>query len=345
VQPSLAASSASVMLTPSVAAPRPLSPAAGAIIANSNQPLTLIVANAVVTHGGTATYTFEVATDAAFGAKVFSKTGITEGGGGQTSLTVDQLAASSTFYWHVRADAGGTIGQFTAVRPFTIGPAVTVGAPALLTPVNGAVTAGWPTLSVSNASRSGPVGAITYRFEVGTSSTFSPAVVVATVSETPTQTNYAPPSTLAATPGAVYFWRVTALDSSNGITSTASEVRTFTYANQSAQAVLAAQEGLTLWPGQQPPGTTGNARMGPGWTLGQVRSFTGLNFTNPPIEALQLFDLLDRGMDPDGAIGWMQTHGYPTTAVWYANVAAIGLQFQYMALVAGAWELVLRVGA
>jgi hypothetical protein len=85
--------------------------------------------------------------------------------------------------------------------------------------------------------------------------------------------------------------------------------------------------------------------MGLGWTLGQLRSFTGANFTNPPIEALQLFDLLDRGMDPDGAIGWMQTHGYPTTAVWYANVAAIGLPFQYMALVAGAWELVLRVGA
>jgi len=60
---------------------------------------------------------------------------------------------------------------------------------------------------------------------------------------------------------------------------------------------------------------------------------------------LQLFDLLDRGFDPDGAIGWMKTNGYPTTAVWYPDVKSIGLPFQYLALVNGAWELVLRFGA
>jgi hypothetical protein len=58
-----------------------------------------------------------------------------------------------------------------------------------------------------------------------------------------------------------------------------------------------------------------------------------------------VFDLLDKGMSPDGAIGWMLTHGYPTVAVYYAQVAAIGFPYQYMALVNGQWELVYRVGA
>ncbi len=41
----------------------------------------------------------------------------------------------------------------------------------------------------------------------------------------------------------------------------------------------------------------------------------------------------------------MQQNGYPSTAVWYASVASIGLPYQYMALIGGSWELVTRVGA
>ena len=51
------------------------------------------------------------------------------------------------------------------------------------------------------------------------------------------------------------------------------------------------------------------------------------------------------GYDVDSAINWMRSNGYPTTAVWYPSVAAIGFPFQYMALIRGEWELVVRVGA
>ena len=93
------------------------------------------------------------------------------------------------------------------------------------------------------------------------------------------------------------------------------------------------------------PGLGITAALGPGWDLQTLRSFDGVTFTSPPIEALRLFDLLDRGYDPNAAIAWMQQNGYPTAAVWYSSVAAIGLPYQYMALIGGAWELVTRVGA
>jgi hypothetical protein len=41
----------------------------------------------------------------------------------------------------------------------------------------------------------------------------------------------------------------------------------------------------------------------------------------------------------------MQQNGYASTAAWYPSVAAIGLPYQYMALIGGSWELVTRVGA
>src|ERR1051325_4568021 len=76
--------------TASVTVPRPVSPAAGASIRNVDQPVTLVVANAVLTQGAAATYTFEVSTDAGFSSKAYSKTGVAAGTNGQTSLTIDK---------------------------------------------------------------------------------------------------------------------------------------------------------------------------------------------------------------------------------------------------------------
>ncbi|HWW82813.1 MAG TPA: hypothetical protein VNZ26_04375, partial [Vicinamibacterales bacterium] len=51
--------------TASLTSPRPLQPASGAMIKNLSQPVTLVVANAVITQSTTVTYAFEVATDGA----------------------------------------------------------------------------------------------------------------------------------------------------------------------------------------------------------------------------------------------------------------------------------------
>ena len=50
-------------------------------------------------------------------------------------------------------------------------------------------------------------------------------------------------------------------------------------------------------------------------------------------------------MSPPDAINWMQGHGYPTIAVWYPDVQVIAFQYEYIALIAGQWNIVVRVGA
>jgi len=333
------------LATGSVTAPRPIVPANNALINNQSQPVTLIVLNAVVTKPGDTTYTFEVATDVAFGSKVQTKDGVAEASGGQTSVRLDPLAPARDYYWRVRAQGGGTTGVFGAIFRFTVGAAVVLNAPTAVSPLNGTTTAGWPIFTVNNAPKSGPAGALTYRFEISTNNLFTTIVLAGNVPEGVNRTSFVPPANLAAPSQAALFWRATATDPANGVSSPSSATQSFTYANPSQAGVLAAQLGVTLWPGAQPPGANGRAVMGPGWAVQNLRSFDGVVFQNPPLEALQLFDLLDRGFDPDGAIGWMKTNGYPTSAVWYPDPKAIGLPFQYVALVNGAWELVLRSGA
>jgi hypothetical protein len=320
-----------------------VSPAAGAVIRNADQPVTLVVANATVT-SGSATYTFEVSTDAAFASKAYSKSGVAQTAT-QTALTIDRLAAGADYYWRARADASGTSGPFSAARKLSIGPAVQIDPPTLLSPTNGAATPGWPGFTVRNSTRTGPAGTIVYRFDIATSNSFANIVLTSTVAEGNTNTSFVPPSSTAAPPQNTLVWRVTAIDQTNNVSSPVSAIQTFTFTPPTQQAILATQQGLVLWPAAQPTGSNGLAHMGPGWQLQTIRSFDGVTFTSPPIESLRLFDLLDRGYDPNSAIAWMQQNGYPSTAAWYASVASIGLPYQYMALIGGSWELVTRVGA
>jgi hypothetical protein len=332
--------------TSSVTAPSPLAPAIAAQIANTEQPLTLVVKNAVVTQNALTTYTFEVASDSNFATKVFGKSGVASSTGGQTSVTIDKLPAGADYYWHARAEGGGTLGPFSGARKFTIGPAVVLNPPIPVGPLSGSSPAGWPTFVITNSTRIGPVGSVSYRFEVSTNPNFSPVTLTATVAETPNQTKFTPSTSQPMpTPQVTLYWRAIAIDTTNNVSSPASAVQSFIPTAPSQASLVAAQLGVLLWPGAQPPGNNGQARMGPGWQVGTIRSFNGVTFVSPPIDTLQIFDLLDRGFSPDGAIAWMKNNGYSTTGVYYASVAAIGFPYQYMAFVSGAWELVTRVGA
>src|SRR5437588_212061 len=81
-QPTAAAAAIAADATASVTVPRPVSPAAGAQIRNVDQPVTLVVANAVLTQSAAATYTFEVSTDSGFSSKAYSKSGVAAGAAG-----------------------------------------------------------------------------------------------------------------------------------------------------------------------------------------------------------------------------------------------------------------------
>jgi hypothetical protein len=319
-----------------------VAPANGAVIPNVSQPVTLTVSDAVVTDpSASVTYTFEVATDAGFTSKVSTKD--VPQTSGRTSVTLDTLAPGRDYYWHVRTSAADTVGVFSNALKFSIGPAL--GAPGLASPADGAVTSPWPTLITNNAVRSGPVvGPVVYRFEVSTSNTFNATVVSATVPEAAGQTSLVIPSnTPPPSQATQYFWRVTAIDQSTSTASAASVTRSFTVDPfQTRQARLAAQLGIPLWPGIQPTGANGKAIMGDNWEVQIMTSFGGTKFQAPRQEWLQLFDLMDRGFSPQGAIDWMHGNGYPTEAAWFPSVQVIGVEYVYLALVNGRWDVVLR---
>jgi hypothetical protein len=219
-QPATSTSTEASEVTGSVTVPQAVSPAANASIRNADQPITLTVANAVSTRGAN-TYDFEVATDTGFANKVGTKTGIAEGPGGRTSVGLDRLPANADYYWHARAQAGGTAGPFTPARKFTVGPAITIDAPVPIAPLNGAQTAARPTFRVRNATRQGPSGTITYKFDVATSAAFSTILLTVTVPEGVNETGFTPASDLPINTPLV--WRATALDAANNVSSPASD--------------------------------------------------------------------------------------------------------------------------
>jgi hypothetical protein len=101
--------------TPSVTigAPGIVSPNGGAQVAGQ---ATLIVTNATVS-SGTASYTFQISTDSAFGSIVAQTSNIPQGTG-QTSWTAGSEFGSGEFFWQARASVGATQGPFSAVGNF-----------------------------------------------------------------------------------------------------------------------------------------------------------------------------------------------------------------------------------
>jgi hypothetical protein len=307
-----------------VTSPVAVAPANGAQIANSAQPVTLIVQNATVTQSAGATYTFEVATDSAFANKVQTKSGVAAGPGGQTSLTLGPLTAGSDYYWHSQAVAGGTTGVFTAASKFTIGASVTLSAPTAISPVNGASAGTQPVLTVVNAMSTGPAGPIAYRFDISTSATFATVVVSGSVVAGAGQTTFK--STTVLTTNATYYWRAVAIDQTNLVTSPASATASFiTVSFPGVAAGIANQLGQVLWPGAVPGGTNGYAILGtncdgtPNWGITSCVGPSGIVFASPTLQMLQIFDLLDRGYDPQSAINWLVGNGYSTPGDWYPS--------------------------
>jgi hypothetical protein len=329
-----------------ISAPTLFKPVNGSLVANQTQPVTLIVENATSSKAGT-TYTFEVASDVGFTTKVQTKD-VPEGTTGQTTVQLDPLPAAKDYFWRARAQATGATGTFTDPFKFTVGAAVTLGTPAAISPLTNAETTPRPTLRVTNASRTGPTGPITYKFDIARDLSFNAIVLSGTNSEGVNETGFIVTSDLPLR--VPLFWRATATDTANAV-STSSPVQSFTALPPSQADTVAQQLGVVLWPGRVPPGSAGHATMGDNWQIQTLHYLPGnVFFQSPDVEMLRIFDLLDRGFDPDGAAGWMNSNGYPTAALWYPppEKGVIGLQYVYLAsrnkvFVNGTWEVVLRV--
>ena len=210
-----------------ITAPAPVSPTVNQQFKYAEQPITLTIKNAVSTGTTARTYTFEVATDAAFASKVFSKDGVAEGSG-QTSLKIDTLPgpAAKSYFWRARASSGTLTGPYSAALGLGIGPAVTLSTPVLASPGAGATVGGQPTLTVNNVQRTGPAGQLVYRFEVSATSSFASLLAATSVVE---QGDGTTTTTINANLGnGNYFWRVQASDPANAITTAFSAASPFT---------------------------------------------------------------------------------------------------------------------
>jgi len=238
----------------------------------------------------------------------------------------------------------------TTTAPSTTTPSVTLAAPAAVSPLTGATSAGWPTMTVTDSTRTGTntSNPLVYRFDIATASTFATIVATGVVAETPTSTSFTPQGGQPPAAGTTLFWRAIAIDPIAIAASPASAAQSFTYnLPPSTAAAIALQQGVVLWPGVQPPGTPGKANLGSGWAVGPRLSFTGVVFESPSLEELQMYDLIDRGMDPGAAINWLGANGYSTTAAYYPGIAGgvVGFPFAYMSLDNGSWDLITRAGA
>ena len=116
------ASKSSTPLSPAVAGPIPgvtisapkmLEPVSGVKIAVDKQPVTLLIENASTSGVRPLTYSLDIATDANFNNKVFTRDGIQPGDAGRTSLKLpDPLGTGHTYFWRAKAVDGANEGPY-----------------------------------------------------------------------------------------------------------------------------------------------------------------------------------------------------------------------------------------
>lgn len=249
------------------------------------------------------------------------------------------------------ACSGGVTKTSTPTSP--TGPTtavIVINAPVPASPSDGAAAVGWPTLTVNNATRSGPAGTLVYRFDLATGPDFANITVTSSVPEGAGQTSFTPAVTPLPADQSVLYWRAVAIDPQNAVQSPPSTTQSFKENNPpSLAAQIATQQGRALWSGAIPPGDPGHATMGNGWGVATLVSFDGAVFLSPELDELQIFDCMDRGMSPQAAIDWLHGHGYSTQAVFYpdtgSGIPVIGFPHQYIAFVNGRWDMTLRAGA
>src|SRR5450759_158189 len=182
-----------------ISAPVMLEPAQGFKFKESEQPIRLVVQNATTSGVRALTYTFEVAGDSGFTTKVFSRSNVAPGDG-TTSVQIDRLDIGRAYYWRAWAEDGANTGT-TATAGFEIYPKPAVSAPTPVSPINNEMASSLsPVITATNASWVGPVGGLTYEFQVAKDQTFALLAAAGIVNEGSGQTTFSSsPLTASAT--------------------------------------------------------------------------------------------------------------------------------------------------
>ncbi len=154
--------------------PTAQTPSNNATFNYADQPLSLRIVNSAKTGSATTTYSVEVASDAGFSNKVFTKDGIPEDPSGATAFPIAVLSGNATYFWHSRAVVSNVPGVFSAARTLFIRPQITIQPPGIVAPANGTRAVGArPTFTANDAATPGPASTLFYNFQVATASSFA----------------------------------------------------------------------------------------------------------------------------------------------------------------------------
>jgi hypothetical protein len=206
LSPSVAGPIAGVEIT----APRPLLPAPGLRLRDSQQPVTLLIENSSTTGVRPIAYSFEVASDSTFETKVFARSQVLPGQDGRTTITLDRLPDGRTYHWRARAEDGANSSPYAA-STFEVLPKPQLDPPAQHAPVGNAIVASnRPELVVGVSSRNAAIGDVTYTFQISANVAFTSIVAAGSRPESGATTSFTPDAPLA--PSTTYFWRVRASD-------------------------------------------------------------------------------------------------------------------------------------
>ncbi len=222
LSPSVAGPIPGVNITP----PSPIEPRDGVKIAADQQPVTLLLTNAATNGERPLSYVFEVATDMGFTNKVFKREGVTPGEGRTALRLPDPLASGRTYYWRAQAVDGANSSPVSALAFFTVFTPIVINQPRLDFPINNTrIDDLKPEFRITNAPRSGPVGAINYVLELSDSDSFANKVAIWVFREQPDRTNFDAPHPLVS--DKQFFWHVQAFDTSTNATGPWSDTQVF----------------------------------------------------------------------------------------------------------------------
>ena len=190
-----------------ISAPLEVEPVDGQLLAVEAQPVTLTFENAVSDSPRPFWHELQIAEDGAFEHILDTFEEIPPGEDGVASFELPRtLDPERLYHWRVRAVDGANDGPYSTGEEFEIYTPLTIGAPTLTAPPDGATTQiDAPVLSVSNATLDGPASDVVYRFEISPTQSFSSLTTLLSV----------PPSagpTTSAKPGGLgydltYYWR------------------------------------------------------------------------------------------------------------------------------------------
>ena len=204
LSPNIAGPLAGITIT----TPASIQPVDGQLIAADTQPVTLVFQSAVSDSPRPFWHEAQIAADGNFVSILHTFENISLDEGDMVSFELPlTLDPERIYHWRTRAVDGANAGPYSNGASFDIYSPVTVGAPTLALPADGATTqTDAPLLSVDTTTVGGPASNIIYQFEISPTPIFSSFTAVLNVSPSTGPITSAQPGDLGY--DLTHYWRV-----------------------------------------------------------------------------------------------------------------------------------------